>query len=140
MPSSDLIPYFIPVIDTLRFFLIGTVAWLWLDKLVQTDRAKLVGALIFTFSGWAMYWLHFNYFLDAYLYLALLLYFSEEILENRKRIGFSLIICLSSIISPYILYMFSWLLLIYMTCRVFMKYDKVTISFFFQKFIAIFGF
>lgn len=140
LPSSDWIPYFIPVIDTLRFFLIGTVAWLWLDKLVQTDRAKLVGALIFTFSGWAMYWLHFNYFLDAYLYLALLLYFSEEILENRKRIGFSLIICLSSIISPYILYMFSWLLLIYMTCRVFMKYDKVTISFFFQKFIAIFGF
>lgn len=140
LPSSDWIPYFIPVLDILRFFLIGTVSWLWIGKLVSSDRAKLIGALIFTFSGWAMYWLHFSYFLDAYLYLAFLLYFSEEILENRKKLGFTLIICLSSIISPYILYMFSWLLLIYMTCRLFMKYGKITVKFFFQKFISIFAY
>lgn len=138
LPTSDWIPYFIPVLDSLRFFLIGTAAWLWLDKLVCSDKAKLIGALIFTFSGWAMYWLHFSYFLDAYLYLALLLYFSEEILEGRKKLGFTLIICLSSIISPYILYMFSWLLLIYMICRLFMKYEKVTFKFFFQKFLSVF--
>ena len=138
LPTSDWIPYFIPVFDSLRFFLIGTAAWLWLDKLVCSDKAKLIGALIFTFSGWAMYWLHFSYFLDAYLYLALLLYFSEEILEGRKKLGFTLIICLSSIISPYILYMFSWILLIYMICRLFMKYEKVTLKFFFQKFLSVF--
>lgn len=140
LPTSDWIPYFIPVLDTLRFFLIGTVAWLWLGKLIHSERARLIGALVFTFSGWTMYWLHFSYFLDAYLYLALLLYFSEEILEGRKKLGFTFIVCLSSIISPYILYMFSWLLFIYMICRLYMKNDKVTVKLFVHKFLSVFGY
>lgn len=140
LPSAQWIPYFIPVIDVLRFFLIATSAWAWLGKLGVSNRARWIGSLVYTFSGWAMYWLHFSYFLDAYLYLALLLFFAEEMLEGRKKLGFSIIVALSAILSPYILYMFSWLLLIYMSCRLLMKTEHCTLRFFMTTFFRALGY
>lgn len=140
LPSKDWIPFFIPIIDAIRFFLIGTFAWLWIGKLVKSDKAKIIASIVFTFSGWAIYWLHFSYFLDAYLYLAILLYLCEEILENRKKISFTILICLSTIISPYIIYMFSWMILFYLTSRLFMKYGRVTIKLYINKFLSVFGY
>lgn len=117
----------------------AVLAYLWLSKLVKNEMARLLGTLAFTFCGWMMFWLHFPYFMDMFIYLALILYLSEEILENRKKLLFSITIALIGILSLYQLYMITWLLFIYLMCRYFMINEKFVIKDFLSQFFKVLG-
>ncbi len=111
-PSNFLKHYFL-LADALRFFLTGVFAYLWFSKLFKTEQTRISLALLYTFSGWALNFVIFTFYLDAYMYLPLLLFLSEESLEGRKQLWFSIVIALVSFYSLYFLYMFSIFLLIY---------------------------
>lgn len=119
-PSKEFIAYLFPLIDMIRFLIIALLSYKWISKLVISKSAKLIGTLSFTFCGWMMYWMHFPYYMDTFIYLPILLYACEEMFSNKKYLLFSLIIAFVGILSLYQLYMISWLLFIYMLCRYFM--------------------
>lgn len=136
-PSKEYIVYAFAIIDIIRFFAISTISYLWISKLVTNQTARIIGAISFTFSGWMMLWFHFPYFMDVFVYIAILLYLCEEILENRKKLVFSVVIALLGVLSIYQLYMISWLLFFYLTCRYFMK-KGIELKGYFRLFINIF--
>jgi len=111
-PLNFLKHYFL-LADALRFFLTGVFAYLWFSKLFKTEQTRISLALLYTFSGWALNFVIFTFYLDAYMYLPLLLFLSEESLEGRKQLWFSIVIAFVSFYSLYFLYMFSIFLFIY---------------------------
>lgn len=138
VPSEDLIVKAIPFVDTLRYLLIGTAAFFWVRMLCTNHKGRIIIPLICTFSGYLLYWTHYSYFMDFYLYLMLLLVASEYILKHQKPLFFTLVICLSGILSVYYMYMFAWLLVIYLTCRLFMIHGHISLKDYFKEFFYVF--
>lgn len=124
VPNKEYLVYFIAIIDVIRFLTIAILAYLWISKLVTNEKARITVSIVFTFSGWILFWMHMPHFMDMFIYLSLILYCLENIFENKRKILFSLSIAGLGILSVYQLYMISWFILFYMLCRYFMKYDK----------------
>ncbi|SJZ57621.1 YfhO family protein [Anaerorhabdus furcosa] len=123
-PNKEYLVYFIAIIDVIRFLIISILAYLWISKLIINEKARITVSIVFTFSGWILFWMHMPHFMDMYIYLALILYCLEYIFEDKKKILFSLSIAGLGVLSIYQLYMMSWFILFYMLCRYFMKYGK----------------
>ena len=113
------IPYMFLFFDIIRFYFIAYFAWLWSGKLFKKDESRFVFSLIFVFSGWVLHFIHFGFYLDGYMYLPLLLYLSDEVIEGRKTILFVFAVALTAFISPYFLYMHSIYLFLYQLFRFF---------------------
>lgn len=113
------IPYMFLFFDVIRFYLIAYFSFLWSKKLFDFENTRIIFSLLITFSGWVLHFIHFGFYLDGYMYLPLILYLSDEILERKKGLLFSFVITLTAFISPYFLYMHSIFLLIYQLYRYF---------------------
>ena len=135
--EPEFIPYSFLLTLMIRLFLIAVFSYLWIGKLSKKDSTRLILSLAFTFSGWAMYWIHYNTTLDFYLYVPLILYLSEEVLENRKKTLFVIAISLASISSLYYFYIFAWLFFIYHTLRHFTSRNNANLKTYFQTFIKL---
>lgn len=128
---------FILLFDLVRFILISLFSYFWLSKLTNSPTARIAGSLVITFSGWIMYWIHFGPFIDAYMFLPLMLYLLEEVLENRKKPFFIISIILSALSSFYIFYISTWILFIYLTYRYFIKSKTYSPKTYFYEFLLV---
>lgn len=99
------IPYLFLYINALKLFLLYTFGYLWLHR-SNNRLSSMTGALILTFSGWVMFFYHYNFFLDAFLIFPLILYFLEESVERDKSFGLVFSIGFLGIVNFYFLYMF----------------------------------
>lgn len=133
----EFIPYYFLFTLIIRFLFTSVFSYLWISKLSRNETTRIVASLIFTFSGWAMYWLHYNTSLDFYMYIPLMLYLSEEVLESKKFFTFILVIFLAAISSLYYFYIFTWLIFIYHTLRYLLKSDKPNIRNYFNDFFKL---
>ena len=131
------IPYSFLFTLLIRLFLTSIFAYLWIGKLTKKESTRLILSLAFTFSGWAMYWIHYNTTLDFYMYVPLILYLSEEVLENRKRLLFVICVGLAAISSLYYFYIFAWLLFIYHSLRHITSSQKASLKTYFQAFMKL---
>lgn len=129
LPSKEAVISFLPISACMDFLLTGVFSYLWLSHLFKDETARFTGSLIFTFSGWAMFQLHYYSYLDAWLYIAILLYSLEELLQHRKQWLFAFIVALLTILDLFTMYMASWLILFYLLVRLEMIYPE-------QKFFA----
>lgn len=132
------IPYLFVFFDIIRFYLIAYFSFLWSKKLFKHEDTRTIFSLLITFSGWVLHFAHFGFYLDGYMYLPLILYLSDEIIEKKKGLLFSLIISFTAFISPYFLYMHSIFLLIYQLFRYFSS-NKLGIKLF-VDFLEVFKF
>lgn len=111
------IPHLFLFFDVIRFYAMAYFAWLWSGKLFQKEETRFVFSLAFVFSGWVMHFIHFGFYLDGYMYLPLLLYLSDEVIEGRKAVLFVFVTAFTAFISPYFLYMHSIYMLMYQIFR-----------------------
>lgn len=132
-------PYLFLFLDVIRYYLMAYFAWLWSGKLFQKDESRFIFSLVFVFSGWVMHFIHFGFYLDGYMYLPLLLYLSDEIIEGRKSILFVFAVALTAFISPYFLYMHSIYLLFYQIFR-FASQADFSVQKLFSSFLKVLGF
>jgi uncharacterized membrane protein YfhO len=79
---------------------------MWLGKLSKDKISITIGSLILTFSGWVIFFYHYNHFLDSFLLYPLILYGIEEYLSNSKITKYTISLALLGIINYYFLYMF----------------------------------
>lgn len=136
-PTKEWFVYLLPLVDIIRFYAIVSFSFIWISKLTHNSVGKIVISLSFAFCGWTMYFIHFPYYMDTFIYLPLLLYLCEEMLENKKYTLFSIVIALMGILSLYQLYMVSWLIFFYCTCRFIMKNNKFEFKLYFLKLIKV---
>ncbi|MEG0409178.1 MAG: YfhO family protein [Bacilli bacterium] len=127
-PNKEALVYMIAIVDIIRFVIVAILSYMWISKLVKNETARIVTSIVFTFSGWVLFWMHMPHFMDMFIYLALILYCLENIFENKKKILFSFSIAGLGILSIYQLYMMSWFILFYMLCRYFMIYERFDIK------------
>jgi uncharacterized membrane protein YfhO len=132
----ELTPYLILWSFILRTYITAVFAYLWFNKLFKNKDTSTILSLIYTFSGWALYFYIFSFYLDAYMYIAIVLYGSELVLEKRSSKWMLIGLIGVGIYSVYFLYITSFLLLIYHVFRHLVSDDQ-TLNAFFRKFIDL---
>ncbi len=131
----DLLAVFVPEANTEYLYIALIIFRLYLSGLAFSCFAlhlkpgnrfyTLIGALAYTFSGYALFSaIRHPYFTNPMIYLPLILLGIEYIFENKRPYLFILSIFVSVISNFYFFYMLSILMVIYAAFRFFMIYKK----------------
>ena len=133
LPDARMIPDVLPLTTILSLSLAAVFSFLWLKNLVKDETARFAGTVIMTFCGWAVFQFHYYSYLDAWMYLCLLLYVMEENLQGRKKLLFPVVIALITVLDLFTMYMASWLILFYLSARLLMIHGKLSFREYLKK-------
>lgn len=95
------VPYMIPFLLALKHGLASLTAYAYIRRFVRGKEAALVGALLYSFSGFQVFNLFFNHFQDVTALFPLMLIALEENINNRRRGWFALIVALMAALNYY---------------------------------------
>ena len=114
---SRAMPYCMVPMLCLKFALAGTGTFLWAGRWVKHSRWAALTAMLYTFSGFNIYNVFFNHFVDVVALFPFLLYaLDETVLRGRKGL-FPVLVALNLLNN----YFFFWgqilFLLIYFICQ-----------------------
>lgn len=138
LPSRNMIPFFIPVVNYIRSIVLGILSYHYFHKyLKMSDFACLIGALILSFNSFTIYFAHYPYFADFILYTVVLMIGCEKAF-NHKYVILLFAVTFCSISNLYNVYMNLFFLLVYFTIRIFMLNEKVTLKFYMTNFLNCF--
>lgn len=99
--STESIPYLMPWISALKYAIMATTAFAYLKRHTKTERGAIIGALLYTFSGYQGAVLVYNHFHDVMAFFPLYLLLFEKLVEQKKRIGFVLMTTFMVILNYY---------------------------------------
>lgn len=112
-------PFLLGYLALLKSLLAGIFFQNYLRQMKVSDFSTVVGGLIYAFSGYIILWgQHYN-FASACVYLALVLWNFERLVQQKKWLGFSLSIFLLASWSYYFLFMIGVMLTIYAQFRIY---------------------
>jgi len=107
----------------IRLYLAGLVFILYCRKIGKEDFQAIIGAVIYVFCGFAIVaGQKHPYFLNAMIYLTLILIGLENILKKRKSYLFTLMIVVSFVSNFYFFYMLTIMAFVYAVIRFFDLY------------------
>lgn len=87
-------PYLMVPLLCLKFAVAGTGAQLWARRYTRTTYAAELVAILYAFSGFSIYNIFFNHFLDVVAVFPFLLWSVDEFYENDRRAVFPLMTAL----------------------------------------------
>lgn len=100
------IPKLILFLYILKMYLLWVFSYMWLNEINRNKLASFIGAMILTFSGWVLFYYHFSFFLDAFVFYPLILFGIEIYLKKHKILLLVLMTACLAIINYYFMYMF----------------------------------
>lgn len=100
------VPYGLVWLNLLKLAMVYGATYLWINQRFQRKWISTLSALILTFSGWVLFYYHYNFFLDAFMWYPLILYFIDRWFETHQTKGLILSIAALGIINFYFFYMF----------------------------------
>ena len=100
----EFIKYSFLVYAILQFTLGFIATHIWLSKISSSKKAPIVGAFIIAFGAYGLFYLQAEQFLKCLFFYPLILYFTEEYLENKKFFALCLTIGILGITQFYLLY------------------------------------
>lgn len=98
---TESIPYLMPWISALKYAVMATTAFAYLKRHTKTESGAIVGALLYTFSGFQGAVLVYNHFHDVMAFFPLYLIVFERMLEKKKRFAFILMTAFMVILNYY---------------------------------------
>lgn len=127
--EKNVVPYLFLYINLFKLFLLFSFSYLWLSGNNQNQmRTSLIGAFILTFSGWVLFYYHYNFFLDAFLIYSLILYFIDQFILDKRKFLYTFMIAILGIVNFYFLYMFIPFIGLYSIFKLYLKGDTFTKS------------
>lgn len=135
-----MIPYLFIILNLIKLFLIFNFTYLWLGKLSKDKVSITIGSIILTFSGWVIFFYHYNHFLDSFLLYPLILYGVEEYLQNSKINTYTISLALLGIVNYYFLYMFVLFIFLYTSFRYFSLNKLFDFNHFIKSFLTVFSY
>lgn len=85
--DTAMVPYLMAPLFVLKFAVSAFTSYFFFTRFVNDKRFAVIGGLLYAFSGYCIYNLFFNHFLDVVAFFPLLLIGLEELLtENRKGV------------------------------------------------------
>lgn len=111
-------PYLMAPLYVLKFAVGATTAYLFLKRFVKNPDSALVGALLYSFSGFNVYNIFFFLFNDVTAFFPLLLVSLEETVVNRRKGLFALSVALMASINYFFFFGQAVFLIIYFIFRI----------------------
>lgn len=128
VPSSKM-EYLYCGLVLLRLYLAGITFSMYCRKMKKSTFAILVGAVIYVFSGYAMYIsVRHPYFVNPMIYLPILLIGIEKIFKKEKPYVFIIATTISAVSNFYFFYMLAILIFVYAIFRYVMIFKKIELK------------
>lgn len=93
-PSAWL-PYLMCPLLCLKFAVSGFSAFLWLRRYTKSRNLTIVGACLYAFSGFTVYNVFFNHFLDVIALFPFVLWALDEAIYEKRRGWFAVFVALN---------------------------------------------
>ena len=98
---KTLVLYAIPWLLALKHAVAAVTAYAYIRRFVQNKDAAVIGALLYSFSGFQIYNIFFNHFQDVTAFFPLMLLAMEECVNNNRRGWFAASVALMAIINYF---------------------------------------
>ena len=79
------LPYLMVPLLVLKFAVAGGGAYLYLRRYVQNQNYAVLGAVLYAFSGWGLYNIFFNHFIDVLALFPWMLWALDETIYERRH-------------------------------------------------------
>ena len=89
------LPYLMVPLLILKFAVAGAGAQLWLRRWVKNQPLTVLGGVLYAFSGFTIYNVFFNHFVDAVALFPYLLWALDEAVLKKRRGPFALLVALN---------------------------------------------
>ena len=95
------VPYLMAPLLILKLATAAVTSFGYIKRFTKDDRYALLGALLYAFSGYSIYNIFFNHFLEVVAFFPLLLIGMEEFMVNGRRGLFALTVALNAVVNYY---------------------------------------
>ncbi len=127
------IPYIMPYLLMLKFALASLGAYIYLKRYSKNNTHTAIGAILYAFSGFSVYNIFFNHFVEAIAFFPFLLFALDEYMYNKKRGFFAFFVALNLLNNYFFFFGQIVFLIIYFTCKVLIKDYKLNL----KKFLTL---
>lgn len=103
----------------LKNVLVSIYSYRYIKKKNIGGYARIIAAIMISFSGWFVGWGQHYLFATIYVYFIMLLFYFEDWMQNKKWGGVIICVALLAVVSPYFCYMILLFLAIYYLCSLY---------------------
>lgn len=93
------VPYLMAPLLILKFACASLTAYLYLERFVRDRAWAVLGGLLYAFSGWMLFNVFFNHFLEVAVFFPLLLLAAEQLVCDGRRGFFALMVCVNALVN-----------------------------------------
>ena len=111
------LPYLMVPLLVLKFAVSGGGAYLYLRRYVRDPNFAVLGAALYTFSGWGLYNIFFNHFIDVLALFPWMLWALDEALYEGRRGWFAFFVTLNLLNNYFFFVGQVVFLVIYFICK-----------------------
>lgn len=122
---SHAVPYLMGPLLILKFGCASLTSFTYLRRYVRREEYALIGALLYAFSGFAVYNIFFNHFLEPIVFFPLMLWALDEYMYKRRRGVFAVAVFLCCFVNYYFFVGQVFFTLLYFFVRIFSKNWKI---------------
>ena len=98
---TEFVPYLMAPLMILKLACSAVTGYAFIRRFTKTAQFAMIGGLLYAFSGFNIYNIFFNHFLEVAVFFPLLLIALEEFVINRRRCVFALTVCLCAVVNYY---------------------------------------
>ena len=97
--ETSAVPYLMAPLFVLKFMTCAATSYFYIIRFVKDRRFAIIGGLLYAFSGYCIYNLFFNHFLDVVAFFPLILIGLEMLITENKHGPFALAVALNAIVN-----------------------------------------
>lgn len=97
--ETSAVPYLMAPLFVLKFATCAFTSYFYLARFVKDKRFAVVGSLLYAFSGYCIYNVFFNHFLDVVAFFPLLLIGLEMLITEDKHGPFAVAVALNAMVN-----------------------------------------
>ncbi len=126
-------PYLMAPMFMLKYIVAAILAYAYIQRFVRNKNYAVIGALLYSFSGFQIYNTFFNQFHDVVAFFPLILIGMEELVQNNRRGLFAIAVAINAMINYFMFAGQVVFCVIYFLFRLSTKSFNITIG----KFISL---
>ena len=94
-------PYLMAPIYIVKYIVAAVIAYAYLQRFVKNKNYAVIGALLYSFSGFQIYNTFFNQFHEVVAFFPLLLIGMEELVQNDRKGVFAVAVAINAVINYF---------------------------------------
>ena len=94
-------PYLMAPIYIIKYIVAAVIAYAYLQRFVKNKNYAVIGALLYSFSGFQIYNTFFNQFHEVVAFFPLLLIGMEELVQNDRKGVFAVAVAINAVINYF---------------------------------------